>query len=473
MPKRPVADAPAKLELYHPYGAAVELWKCKDPEVLIEGPAGTGKSLAMWHKVNALCFKYPGIRVLVVRKWRASMSESVLVTLEDKVFKDHPAYPEFRNTQRRLRQEYKYPNGSMIVVRGMDNADAVMSTDFDVFVAFEATELTEGDWEQGTTRLRNMRMPYQQALADCNPDRPSHWLNVRASKAYEIPKGMEQYFPPPRPGQTQMTRLLSRHQDNPTLFDHKAGVWRPEGAQYIAKLMRLSGARYHRLFEGRWAASEGMVYPGFDPSVHVVNPFEIPRDWRRVRSIDFGFTNPFVCLWFAVDPDGRMYLYRELYRTQAVVEDHAKAIVKLSGGERYEATVADHDAEDRATLVRHGVKTTRAWKSVMPGIEAVTMRLRKAGDDRPRLMIFRDALVERDPLLVEAGLPTGLLQEFDSYVYPKAGDGKSAKEEPVKLHDHSLDALRYAVAYVDDLAKRRFKIRGGRVRGVGQLAGAR
>jgi predicted transcriptional regulator len=40
--------------------------------------------------------------------------------------------------------------------------------------------------------------------------------------------------------------------------------------------------------------------------------------------VDFGYTNPFVMQWWAEDPDGRLYLYREIYRTRRLVEDHAK-----------------------------------------------------------------------------------------------------------------------------------------------------
>jgi hypothetical protein len=66
--------------------------------------------------------------------------------------------------------------------------------------------------------------------------------------------------------------------------------------------------------------------------------------------IDFGFNNPFVCQWWAVDPDGRMHLYRELYMTGRTVTRHKVDISIHSRGESYEATIADHDAEDRATL---------------------------------------------------------------------------------------------------------------------------
>ena len=91
---------------YGPRGAAAELFRNKAPEVLIEGPAGTGKTRAVLEYVNWLCESYPGIRVLLFRKTRTSMSESVLVTWEEKVLWDgHPA--RTGDAQRNTRQHYR------------------------------------------------------------------------------------------------------------------------------------------------------------------------------------------------------------------------------------------------------------------------------------------------------------------------------------------------------------------------------
>jgi phage terminase large subunit len=145
-----------------------------------------------------------------------------------------------------------------------------------------------------------------------------------------------------------------------------------------------------------------------------------------------------------------MYLYRELYVTQTLVEDLAAEVLRLSARERHiEATVCDHDAEDRATLERHGVPTVAAVKDVSPGIQAVKARLRRAGDGRPRLFVLQDALVRTDPRLVERKRPTCTVEEFPAYVWPKARDGALVKEQPVKDNDHGLDALRYGVMYLD------------------------
>ena len=398
---------------YQPKGAACALLYCRDVEVLIEGPAGTGKTRALLEKIHLCASKYAGMRALLVRKTRQSMTQSVLVTFETHVLPEHA--PMLEGPSRSTRTAYHYPNGSEVVVGGIDISSRIMSTEYDMIGVFEGRELSQDDWESLLTRLRHGRMPYQQAIIDTNPDAPSHWLNLRALKG-------------------KMTRLLSRHEDNPAVT-----------ATYLSTLDQLTGARRLRLRQGQWSASQGAVYDQWDAAVHVVDRFDIPNNWRRIRAIDFGFSNPFVCQWWAIDPDGRLFLYREIYATKGLVEDHAKHIVALTGNERIEVTTADHAAGDRATLQRHGVYTLAAYKAISQGIQLVQSRLRKAADGKPRLMLMRDSLVSHDQRLQDARLPDCTQQEFESYVW----DTRHARELPIDANNHGLDALRYAVAHLD------------------------
>ena len=46
---------------------------------------------------------------------------------------------------------------------------------------------------------------------------------------------------------------------------------------------------------------------------HVVEPFEIPKGWYKFRAADWGYSSPACVLWFAVDYNNNLWLYRELY----------------------------------------------------------------------------------------------------------------------------------------------------------------
>lgn len=422
---------------YEPRGAARELFSCRDNEVLITGPAGTGKSLAALYKLHLACLATPGVRALVVRKTAVSLTSTTLVTLNKKVLPvaTSTGLVRWYGGSANEPAAYRYTNGSLIVVGGMDKPEKVLSSEYDLIFADEATELSVTDWETLGTRLRNGVISFQQQIAACNPSFPGHWLKQRADLG-------------------GMTHLRSLHAHNPAYFTHD-GALTDQGARYMGRLRALTGVRKLRLLDGIWASAEGVIYETFDPAVHVVDRFEVPDDWPRYWTVDFGHTNPFVLQCWAEDGDGRLYLYREIYHTRRLVEDHARAILShvTVDGEwtepRPRAVICDHDAEGRATLQRHlGLKTTAAKKTVSDGIEAVQARLRVQDDGRPRLLVMRDAIVERDRDLVEAMRPTCTEEEFPGYVWDLSGT-KVVKEVPLKHDDHGMDAARYLVAHLD------------------------
>jgi hypothetical protein len=403
---------------------------CRAAEAVLSGPAGTGKSRACLEKVHALATVVPGLRALIVRKTRESLTQSALVTWEENVVEEgHPMLAA--GGSRGVRQAYHYPNGSEVALGGMDKASKVLSTEYDLVYAQQAEELAEHDWEALTTRLRHGALCYQQLMGDCNPDAPTHWLKRRADSG-------------------RLRLLESRHEDNPALWDHARGSPTPQGADYLAKLDALTGARYWRLRRGLWVQAEGVVWEDWDPALHLIDRFAVPQSWPRYWSVDFGYTNPFVLQWWAADPDGRLYRYREIYRTRGLVEDHARRARELSRQEpRPRAVICDHDAEDRATLERHlGMATVPARKDVSPGIQAVAARLRKAGDGRPRLFLMRDSLDSRDPELDAAKKPCRTEEELDGYVWDLSANRKKG-EEPLKQNDHGADAMRYVVSHLD------------------------
>lgn len=411
---------------YQPRGSAERLQNLTNTEVAISGPAGTGKSRACLEKLWAEANGQRGLRALILRKTRASLTETGLMTFErDVLGLDHPMVAD--GPQRKYRTSYHLLNDSEIVVGGMDKPRRILSTEYDLIFVQQAEELQEHEWETLITRLRG-DAEYQQIIGDCNPDAPTHWIKQRADRG-------------------DLELLESRHEDNPRLWDEERAEWTEEGAGYIAKLDRLTGARKKRMRYGRWVQAEGVVYEPFDRAVHVIDRFEIPEDWRRFRSVDFGFTNPFVCQWWAIDGDGNMYRYREIYHTKRLVSEHAGMINELSADERIETTVCDHDAEDRATLSEKGIANEPAKKAISVGVEKVNDRLQFDPEkgEKPRIYFLRDSVVEMDQELVEAKKPLSTEQEFDGYVWAN----KANKEVPVKENDHGMDATRYAVMYLD------------------------
>lgn len=405
-------------------GAGLRVQSITEHEWMIAGPAETGKTFAALWRLDTLLRFTPKSSYALVRKVAADIGPTVLRTYQRVLALSGSGAVAYGGAHP---QWYDYPNGARLWIGGMDRPGKVLSGERDGIYVNQAEELMLDDWETLSTRTtgRGAVTETPMLFGDCNPGASTHWIINRAS----------------------LDVLYSQHEDNPTLYDD-AGSITEQGTRSMAVLDALTGVRYKRLRLGLWVASEGTVYD-FDRGIHLVDRFPVPADWRRIRVIDFGYTNPFVCQWWAIDGDGRMYLYRELYMSQRTVKVHATDINRYSGGEHYEATIADHDAEDRATLQESGIVTQPAQKAVTTGIQAVQERMKPAGDGKPRLFLMRDSLAERDETLLTRHKPLSSEQEMDGYVWQKGVDGRPIKEEPIKADDHGMDAMRYAVAYVD------------------------
>lgn len=418
------------------YGAAIDFWQYKGQEVILAGPFETGKTFAALYKLHALLSVFPRSRALAVRETYKSIKTSALVTYEEKVLPVPPTHPKsaIEKYGGESPEFYAYPNGSRLTIGGMDNADKFLSAEFDFIYVNQAEGIQLDDWEKLTGRAtgRAGNAPFTQIMGDCNPGPPTHWIKKRpALKLFE-----------------------SRHEDNPTLYDHALNEWTAQGLKTLAILDSLTGVRKQRGRYGLWVAAEGQVYD-YDPVIHQV---QYRREWDsrpKYRVIDFGYNNPFVCQWWVEDFDGRLIMYREVYMTGRTVRRHAEQINALTGRERIVATICDHDAEDRATLHENGIRTVPADKRITVGIEKVQERLAKKGNGKSGLSFVPGALVEVDSELDGKFQPTCTEDEFAMYTYPIGVDGKPVKEFPIDMYNHGMDCVRYMVMHLDGKKQRR------------------
>lgn len=426
---------------FRPRGAVAELFRCRAPEVLLSGGTGTGKSVGALMKIHLACLTRPKVRAVILRKTHASLTGSTLTTFREKVAREaiETRMVVFYGGSQQEPAAFRYRNGSTILVGGLDKASRLLSTEFDLIFVDEAIEVSSDDLDTLTTRLRNGVLSYQQMIMCTNPGPPTHHLKKRADTG-------------------RCVLLHSRHEDNPRMYDADRGQWTDEGQRYLTRLESIQGVEYERRRWGKWVAADGLIYDKWEEQTNVVDSFPIPHDWTRWWTIDWGFTAPFVWQDWREDPDGRLYLVREFVKTQQIVEDHVREIKRMvldrNGGwlgPIPTAVICDHDATDRATFERHmELATVPARKGRTAGIQAMQSRIGKASDGKPRLMVFRDAVRFRDPVMAEAMKPVGLREEIAGYVWAvKPNSGGDLKEEPHKENDHSMDAARYMCAHRD------------------------
>lgn len=494
---------------FTPHGAGRELFLCRDREVLLEGPAGTGKSRCAAEYLNWVAETYPGVRILILRKTRASITESFGVTWEDEVLGSiaaggrHPAVTGTASLENRRAYTYPYARTlvdgriyegrSHVVLGGLDKPGRVMSTQWDIVYVNECFELTEEEWQALTSRIRHWHIPWQQCIADTNPDHEFHWLNLRAEEPYEVPAELAHLLPPPRPGQKKMTRLLSRHRDNARYFDHARGDWNAEGAGYMATLHALTGVMRDRLLHGKWVTAEGLVWPEYDAAVHLVNQYsldeddkpradghprdehgELKLDWH-FASIDWGYHPKPGCLqvWGVEKRTGRMYRLHEVYQTMRQKDWWAERVAEFDA--RYQLEAIACDPAEPASIDLFNDRMTDACNRLGRKVAVKANNDGKAGRDavrygltggtlpgaRPLLHFVRDAQAfGPDPALKRNKKPVSLEQELVQYIWRRGDSGKpeTLKEEPDPgCEDHACDALRYACmwAWKRDLTPRK------------------
>lgn len=438
-------DTRVRLEFY---GANYDLLKDASRELLISGPAGTGKTQAALAKLHLLCMSTPGLSCLVLRKTQVALVGSTMKTYKAKVAAEAIKlnYVKYYGGSGSEPAAYRYFNGAVLMVGGLDKREKYLSMEFDLILVDEAIETDSEDLDVLVTRLRNGVLPYQQLIMLTNPGAPTHHLKVRADT-----------------GRCKI--LYGRHTDNPAYWDREASEWTQLGRDYLDRLESLPTIRRQRFLLGQWVAAEGLIYDEFDPAVHLAEQFPggcPPANWDRFITVDFGYNNPFVAMWIAVSPDDRLYVYREMYQTGMLVEDAAKEIKRLIDKDSAPPSkiICDHDAEDRATLERHtGRATIAAKKDVKSGIEAVQARFRKDGTGNPRLYICKDSVIRRDPKLINARRPTCLEEEITTYVWDQRSQPgtENLREAPVKQDDHSCDALRYGIMHKDNGARLKYR----------------
>lgn len=401
-PRYVLRSVPPEKADYVPYGGARDLFYAREHEVVLSGPAETGKTLAACWKAHLLACKYAGCNGAIIRKTQASLYGSVLQTFQ-RVIKGAPveAYGGERP------EKYNYANGSTIWVGGMDNADKILSSERDFVYVNQAEELLQDDWEKLATRTtgRGSVVRYPQLFGDCNPGGSRHWIRERSQAG-------------------SLRLIISRHTDNPTLFDPATGEITAQGKRTMGILEGLTGVRRKRLLEGIWATAEGAVYDTFDPAIHVT---ERPDgDFQRwVLGMDEGYTNPAVVLLIGIDADNRLHVSREFYKRgvlQSAVVAHAS---ELHAAKHIEIAAVDNSAAGLvADLIDAGIPAQGIKGRVRDGIAHIQDLLKVQGDGRPRLTV--------DPGCIET------INEFESYIW------KPEKDEPMKDSDHAMDALRYA-----------------------------
>ena len=269
--------------------------------VAFGGARGGGKSWSIRTKAILLAFSYPGIKQTIFRRNYKELTDNHIDPL--KAMMPYEAY-----SYNDGRKEMAFPNGSKILFRHLNNArdlEKYRGTETDVLYIDEATQFSFEEYSVLKATVRGVGNYPRRIYLTTNPGGIGHsWVKrLFVDRQFEPNEIPEEY-----------SFIKSRVLDNKILME--------TNPDYVSQLEALPPKLRKAWLEGDWNIFEGMFFEEFrdDPEhyldrkwTHVIEPFEIPPDWKIYRCFDFGYARPFACEWIAVDFNGVAYNILELY----------------------------------------------------------------------------------------------------------------------------------------------------------------
>lgn len=405
-------------------------------------------------KASLLCLKYPGIKVMIIRKTYTELQENHINPMCALLKCYHTDKNERIASYNDSKKNITFPNGSRILFRYCDHekdADRFQGTEVDILFVDEATHQSEEKMKKLTACVRGVNNFPKRVYYTCNPGGEGHgWVKrLFIDKRYETNENPDDYM-----------FIQSLVTDNKALME--------SNPDYLKQLEALPPKLREAWLYGRWDIFDGMFFEDFrdtpDPDLcykagitpeqaleqrrftHVIEPFEIPRGWNIMRSYDFGYNKPFSLGYWAVDYDGVLYRILEMYGCTQTPDEGVKwtpdeQFMKISQFEREHPwlkgrnivdSIADPAIWDTSrgesiaeTAARYGVYFTPGDNNRIPGWMQVHYRMQFDENGYPRMYVFNNCKAFRRTI------PLMMYSE----THPEDLD--------TKLEDHCPDEVRY------------------------------
>lgn len=233
-----------------------------------------------------------------------------------------------------LNKEY---GSGILALRNLDDPSKYASAEFAAIAVDELTKNEESTFSELRSILRWKGIEDVVFMGGTNPGGIGHEF----VKKYWIDKSVDD------PEKDQFCFVPAFAQDNPYSSE-----------SYLNQLRALPEKLRKAYLEGNWDVFEGQYFSEWNRNKHTCQPFTIPPHWMRYRAYDYGREKPACCKWYAVDEDGRVWVYREWYRTGLNADQQAQEIHRLSEGENYQFSVADPAIFSPTGIVdKHGGET--------------------------------------------------------------------------------------------------------------------
>lgn len=436
--------------IWKPQAKQEEFLRRTEDEVLFGGSKGPGKTDALLMEATRQTDK-KNYKALILRRTHTQLQEIV-----DRSKRYFPGMGASYNSQT---HRWVFPSGAVIQFGSIPNKGdeyQYQGQEFP-FIGFDQLEeFAENQYlfliAQSRTSDASIRC-YIRATANPGGGTTSKnqryspaighlWVRKYFIKGREPGKTYTETFKLPYPvnGKTELTRtrcfIPASVYDNPILL--KANP------QYLTTLLQLPEKLRKALLDGNWDVFEGQYFSEWDEKVHVIEPFDIPKEWKRYRGLDHGSFAPTACLWFALDFEGNLYCYREYYATPSQPEEKlasfhasrikARSILPDKNPETIAVTFADPSMWSKSSTdgksaqefyQAEGIPLTPANNDRVNGWITVREHLKWEPGFAPKLRIFNTC--------------SNLIRTLPELIH----DETNPEDLNTDGEDHLADALRY------------------------------
>lgn len=426
-------------------GPQTDFLAASEREVLYGGSAGSGKSFALLADPMRY-FNNSNFSGLILRRTNDELRELI--------WKSQELYPKIYpgSKWQEKKSQWVFPSGGKLWMTYLERDEDVLRYQGLSFSYIAFDELTQYAtpfaWNYMRSRLRSTdpTLPLFQR-ATTNPGGRGHgWVkkmfvdpapsnikfaatDIDTANTLTFPQGHE------KEGQPLFYRrfIPATLKDNPYLM---------RDGQYEANLLALPETQRRQLLEGDWDVADGAAFSEFKQSAHVCEPFDIPPDWRRFRSCDYGYSSYSAVHWFAIDPSYEtLYVYRELYLSKNTGKDLAKAVLEAEHGDSIQYGILDSSCwhnrgQIGPSIAEEMISIGCRWR---PSDRSAGARV--AGKNR-----FHEVL-KVDPVTETAGIIFfNTCRQIISDLPVIPSDPKGSDDiDPRHASDHTYDSVRYGI----------------------------